>query len=99
MGALVFKTSGRRRKAGCGGFDSHAFPQNIPAPPHGFPAHPQQRIRQCKVTHRVWTFHSLKKGRPLRFERIVLYPYPDLKRVWSRVWLTAVLRTRSPISN
>jgi hypothetical protein len=27
---------------------------------------------------------------PLRFERIVLYPYPDLKRVWTRIWLTAV---------
>lgn len=27
---------------------------------------------------------------PLRFERIVLYPYPDLKRIWSRIWLPAV---------
>lgn len=26
----------------------------------------------------------------LRFERIVLYPYPDLKRIWARAWLTAV---------
>lgn len=26
---------------------------------------------------------------PLRFERIVLYPYPDLKRIWTRLWLTA----------
>lgn len=26
---------------------------------------------------------------PLRFERIVLYPYPDLKRIWARAWLTA----------
>ena len=26
----------------------------------------------------------------LRFERIVLYPYPDLKRIWVRAWLTAV---------
>jgi hypothetical protein len=26
----------------------------------------------------------------LRFERIVLYPYPDLKRIWTRVWVTAV---------
>lgn len=31
-----------------------------------------------------------EEGAPLRFERIVLYPYPDLKRVWSRIWLTAV---------
>ena len=26
----------------------------------------------------------------LRIERIVLYPYPDLQRIWSRCWLTAV---------
>ncbi len=26
VGALVFKISGRRCRAGCGGFDSHAFP-------------------------------------------------------------------------
>lgn len=26
---------------------------------------------------------------PLRFERIVLYPYPDLKRIWTRIWVTA----------
>lgn len=28
--------------------------------------------------------------RPLRIERCVLYPYPDLKRIWTRLWLTAV---------
>jgi hypothetical protein len=28
--------------------------------------------------------------KPLRFERIVLYPYPDLKRIWARCWLPAV---------
>jgi hypothetical protein len=27
---------------------------------------------------------------PLRIERCVLYPYPDLKRIWTRLWLTAV---------
>ena len=27
---------------------------------------------------------------PLRFERIVLYPYPDLKRIWTRLWLPAI---------
>jgi hypothetical protein len=27
---------------------------------------------------------------PLRFERIVLYPYPDMRRIWARAWLTAV---------
>ena len=26
---------------------------------------------------------------PLTFERIVIYPYPDLKRLWVRMWLTA----------
>ena len=29
----------------------------------------------------------------LRFERIVLYPYPDLQRIWTRCWLTAVQET------
>jgi hypothetical protein len=27
---------------------------------------------------------------PMRFERIVLYPYPDLQRIWTRIWLPAV---------
>ena len=31
-----------------------------------------------------------EEGQTLRFERVVLFPYPDLKRVWTRVWLTAV---------
>lgn len=31
-----------------------------------------------------------QQDEPLRFERIVLYPYPDLKRIWSRAWLTPV---------
>lgn len=26
---------------------------------------------------------------PLRFERIIFYPYPDLERIWARLWLTA----------
>ena len=26
----------------------------------------------------------------LRFERIILYPYPDMKRIWTRLWITAV---------
>lgn len=26
----------------------------------------------------------------LRFERIILYPYPDLNKVWARCWITAV---------
>ncbi len=32
-----------------------------------------------------------EEGASLTFERIVLYPYPDLKRIWTRIWLTAVL--------
>lgn len=31
-----------------------------------------------------------QENEPLRFERIVLYPYPDLSRIWTRAWLTAV---------
>jgi hypothetical protein len=26
---------------------------------------------------------------PLRFKRILIYPYPDLKRLWVRIWLPA----------
>lgn len=26
---------------------------------------------------------------PLRFEHILIYPYPDLRRLWVRMWLTA----------
>lgn len=25
---------------------------------------------------------------PLKFERIIIYPYPDLKRIWVRMWIT-----------
>lgn len=31
-----------------------------------------------------------QEGETLHFERAVLYPYPDLKRIWTRVWLSAV---------
>lgn len=31
-----------------------------------------------------------EEDRPLRLEKAVLYPYPDLKRIWTRVWVTAV---------
>jgi hypothetical protein len=30
-----------------------------------------------------------QEDEPLRFQRIVLYPYPDLRRIWVRMWLTA----------
>ncbi len=33
---------------------------------------------------------------PLRVERCVLYPYPDLKRIWTRIWLTAVQSEEHP---
>ena len=35
-----------------------------------------------------------ENDKPLQFERIVLYPYPDLKRIWVRCWLPAVQETR-----
>ncbi len=31
-----------------------------------------------------------EEDKPLQIERIVLYPYPDLQRIWTRAWLTAV---------
>ncbi|MEM7130182.1 MAG: hypothetical protein AAF702_27880 [Chloroflexota bacterium] len=30
-----------------------------------------------------------QEDEPLQFERIILYPYPDLKRIWTRIWVTA----------
>ncbi len=31
-----------------------------------------------------------QQDEPLKFQRIVLYPYPDLKRIWTRLWITPV---------
>ena len=31
-----------------------------------------------------------QQDEPLKFQRIVLYPYPDLKRIWTRIWVTPV---------
>ncbi len=31
-----------------------------------------------------------QQDEPLKFQRIVLYPYPDLRRIWARVWITPV---------
>ncbi len=33
---------------------------------------------------------------PLRIERCVLYPYPDLKRIWMRLWLSSVQDEERP---
>ncbi len=33
---------------------------------------------------------------PLRFEHILIYPYPDLRRLWVRIWLPALLDGDSP---
>lgn len=38
-----------------------------------------------------------EQGETLHFERAVLYPYPDNKRVWTRLWLTAVPDSRPNI--
>lgn len=35
-----------------------------------------------------------EEGETLRFERIILYPYPDLSKVWARCWLSAVQEQR-----
>lgn len=34
---------------------------------------------------------------PLKFERVVLYPYPDLKRIWARVWLSTLAEEKPNI--
>ena len=31
-----------------------------------------------------------QQDEPLKLQRIVLYPYPDLKRIWTRIWVTPV---------
>lgn len=33
---------------------------------------------------------------PLRFQRILIYPYPDLRRLWVRIWLPARLEDDAP---
>ena len=33
---------------------------------------------------------------PLQFERILIYPYPDLRRLWVRIWLPARLEDEAP---
>jgi hypothetical protein len=30
-----------------------------------------------------------QEDEPLHFEHILLYPYPDLRRIWVRMWLSA----------
>ena len=37
-----------------------------------------------------------ESDKPPAIERCVLYPYPDLKRVWTRLWLTAVQEENHP---
>jgi hypothetical protein len=34
---------------------------------------------------------------PLKLDRVVLYPYPDLKRVWARVWLSTLAEEKPNI--
>lgn len=33
---------------------------------------------------------------PLQFERILIFPYPDLRRLWVRIWLPARLQDDAP---
>ena len=35
-----------------------------------------------------------QQDEPMRIERAILYPYPDLKRIWTRIWLPAVQDNR-----
>lgn len=34
---------------------------------------------------------------PLKLDRVVLYPYPDLKRIWARVWLSTLAEEKPNI--
>ena len=40
-------------------------------------------------SHKRMEISLFQDDEPLSFERIILYPYPDLKRIWARVWVTA----------
>ncbi len=37
-----------------------------------------------------------EQNAPLQFERILIYPYPDLRRLWVRIWLPARLEDDAP---
>lgn len=37
-----------------------------------------------------------EQNAPLKFERILIYPYPDLRRLWVRIWLPARLEDDAP---
>ena len=51
----------------------------------------QSRLRWVRLPRLpVMEITLFQEDETLRFERIVLYPYPDLKRVWTRIWVTAV---------
>ena len=45
---------------------------------------------ECKVSRNRMEISLFQQDESLRFERIVHYPYPDLKRIWTRAWLTPV---------
>lgn len=58
-------------------------------------------VENCLAHLRLVDLHMeiplFEQGESLHFERAVLYPYPDNKRVWTRLWLTAVPDSRPNI--
>lgn len=55
------------------------------------------RLAHLRMVTKHMEIPLFEQGETLHFERAVLYPYPDNKRVWTRLWLTAVPDSRPNI--
>ena len=51
-------------------------------------------LAQLRMVKSHMEIPLFEQGESLHFERAVLYPYPDNKRIWTRLWLTAVPDSR-----
>jgi hypothetical protein len=50
----------------------------------------------CRAQLSMIEIPLFQQDEPLRVERVVLYPYPDLIRVWTRIWLSAAQEEEKP---
>jgi hypothetical protein len=53
-------------------------------------------MNEVSINEDMMEIPLFETDEPLRIERCVLYPYPDLKRIWTRLWLTAVQSDEHP---
>ena len=57
------------------------------------------KINTCNLhlpTRNSMEINFFDDSATLRFEHILIYPYPDLHRLWVRIWLPALLDGDSP---